>query len=201
MFETLEAAPADAILGLIAEHKNDPRPEKIDLGVGVFRTAEGETYCYELRGVLSHGTEVMLVDQNPCVTLPGQLGVDVAVTSGNPSAGGFEIAYSLPAGDAKGALAVYDVAGRLVRTLRGHQGRVTSVVFAPRKPRLLTGGADRTARFHCAMVYLERPESYGLPPPIQSEPPAKSTSSARCARWRACAPTVRSFRSSSRSPR
>lgn len=43
MFETLEAAPADAILGLILEHKNDPRPDKIDLGVGVFRTAEGET--------------------------------------------------------------------------------------------------------------------------------------------------------------
>ncbi len=43
MFETLKAAPADAILGLIAEHKNDPRPEKIDLGVGVFRSAEGET--------------------------------------------------------------------------------------------------------------------------------------------------------------
>ena len=43
MFEFLQAAPADAILGLITEHKNDPRPEKIDLGVGVFRTAEGET--------------------------------------------------------------------------------------------------------------------------------------------------------------
>ena len=43
MFETLQAAPADAILGLIAEHRDDPRPEKIDLGVGVFRTAEGET--------------------------------------------------------------------------------------------------------------------------------------------------------------
>ena len=43
MFEILQAAPADAILGLITEHKNDPRPEKIDLGVGVFRTAEGET--------------------------------------------------------------------------------------------------------------------------------------------------------------
>ncbi len=43
MFENLAAAPADAILGLITEHKNDPRPEKIDLGVGVFRTAEGET--------------------------------------------------------------------------------------------------------------------------------------------------------------
>jgi aspartate aminotransferase len=43
LFESLQAAPADVILGLITEHKNDPRPEKIDLGVGVFRTAEGET--------------------------------------------------------------------------------------------------------------------------------------------------------------
>jgi len=43
VFESMQAAPADAILGLITEHKNDPRPEKVDLGVGVFRTAEGET--------------------------------------------------------------------------------------------------------------------------------------------------------------
>lgn len=43
MFESLQAASADAILGLIAEHKNDTRAEKIDLGVGVYRTTEGET--------------------------------------------------------------------------------------------------------------------------------------------------------------
>ena len=43
MFETLQPAKADAILGLITEHENDPRPQKVDLGVGVFRTAEGET--------------------------------------------------------------------------------------------------------------------------------------------------------------
>lgn len=43
MFETLQTMPADAILGLIAEHREDPRPEKIDLGVGVYRTAAGET--------------------------------------------------------------------------------------------------------------------------------------------------------------
>ena len=43
MFESLEPRPADAILGLIAEYNNDPRPEKIDLGVGVYRTADGET--------------------------------------------------------------------------------------------------------------------------------------------------------------
>ena len=43
MFESMQPAPADAILGLIAEHRNDPRPQKVDLGVGVFRTAAGET--------------------------------------------------------------------------------------------------------------------------------------------------------------
>jgi len=43
VFENLQPAPADAILGLIAEHQNDPRTQKVDLGVGVFRTAEGET--------------------------------------------------------------------------------------------------------------------------------------------------------------
>ena len=43
MFESMQAAPADAILGLITEHQNDSRPQKVDLGVGVFRTADGET--------------------------------------------------------------------------------------------------------------------------------------------------------------
>ncbi len=43
MFESLQPAPADAILGLITEHRADPRPEKIDLGVGVYRNAAGET--------------------------------------------------------------------------------------------------------------------------------------------------------------
>jgi aspartate/tyrosine/aromatic aminotransferase len=35
--------PADAILGLIAEYRDDSRAEKIDLGVGVYRNAAGET--------------------------------------------------------------------------------------------------------------------------------------------------------------
>ncbi len=43
MFEKLDPMPADAILGLIAEHRADPRPDKVDLGVGVYRNAAGET--------------------------------------------------------------------------------------------------------------------------------------------------------------
>jgi aspartate aminotransferase len=43
VFESLKPATADAILGLIGEHRADPRPEKIDLGVGVYRNEAGET--------------------------------------------------------------------------------------------------------------------------------------------------------------
>lgn len=43
MFETLDALAADAILKLIAEHQNDPRENKVDLGVGVYRDQHGRT--------------------------------------------------------------------------------------------------------------------------------------------------------------
>lgn len=43
MFETLTPKPADAILKLIDEHLNDTRDEKVDLGVGVYRDAAGNT--------------------------------------------------------------------------------------------------------------------------------------------------------------
>lgn len=42
-FAPLTAQPADALLGLIALHHADPRPGKIDLGVGVFRDDAGRT--------------------------------------------------------------------------------------------------------------------------------------------------------------
>ncbi|MGH8223932.1 MAG: aromatic amino acid transaminase [Woeseiaceae bacterium] len=43
MFENLKAQPADGILKLIAEYENDPREQKIDLGVGVYRDERGRT--------------------------------------------------------------------------------------------------------------------------------------------------------------
>jgi aspartate/tyrosine/aromatic aminotransferase len=43
LFESLQMMPADAILGLIAEYREDPRANKIDLGVGVYRNAAGNT--------------------------------------------------------------------------------------------------------------------------------------------------------------
>ena len=43
MFETLKTLNADPILGLMAEFRNDPRKQKIDLGVGIYRDQKGDT--------------------------------------------------------------------------------------------------------------------------------------------------------------
>jgi aromatic-amino-acid transaminase len=43
MFEHLEEQPKDKILALMQAFKDDPRETKIDLGVGVYRNAEGVT--------------------------------------------------------------------------------------------------------------------------------------------------------------
>ncbi len=43
MFEQISRVPPDLILGLIAAYKADPNPNKVDLGVGVYQTEEGET--------------------------------------------------------------------------------------------------------------------------------------------------------------
>ncbi len=43
MFETLETRPADSILALMQMYRDDPRDTKIDLGVGVYKDAQGNT--------------------------------------------------------------------------------------------------------------------------------------------------------------
>lgn len=43
MFANLKAQPADKILALMKAFREDPRAEKIDLGVGVYKNAEGVT--------------------------------------------------------------------------------------------------------------------------------------------------------------
>ena len=43
MFQTLKAQPADKILSLMQTYKVDPRDTKIDLGVGVYKDASGNT--------------------------------------------------------------------------------------------------------------------------------------------------------------
>ena len=43
MFNSLEQQPADKILALMQLYKEDPRENKIDLGVGVYKDATGQT--------------------------------------------------------------------------------------------------------------------------------------------------------------
>lgn len=43
MLTNLQQQPADALLALIKLHNADPRADKIDLGVGVYRTGQGDT--------------------------------------------------------------------------------------------------------------------------------------------------------------
>ena len=43
MFDSLSTLPPDPILGLISKFNADPREDKVDLGVGVYRNAQGRT--------------------------------------------------------------------------------------------------------------------------------------------------------------
>ena len=43
MFGNLSALPADPILGLLAKYRQDENPNKIDLGVGVYKDESGVT--------------------------------------------------------------------------------------------------------------------------------------------------------------
>lgn len=43
MWQNIEAAPADSILGLTEAFKNDPNPAKVNLGVGVYKDDNGQT--------------------------------------------------------------------------------------------------------------------------------------------------------------
>lgn len=43
MFASLKALPADPILGLLAKYREDANPQKVDLGVGVYKNEAGDT--------------------------------------------------------------------------------------------------------------------------------------------------------------
>ena len=47
MFESIEMAPPDAILGLTEAFASDPNPAKINLSVGVYKDAQGNTPVLE----------------------------------------------------------------------------------------------------------------------------------------------------------
>ncbi|WP_288016710.1 amino acid aminotransferase [Blastomonas sp.] len=61
MLEQLKAQPADALLALIKLYAADERAEKIDLGVGVYRTADGATPVF---AAIKAAEARLLADQN-----------------------------------------------------------------------------------------------------------------------------------------
>ncbi len=70
MFESLKLLPPDAIIGLIAEYRNDSRETKVDLGIGVYRNAAGQTPVLD---VVKHA-ERRLVESQASKTYIGSAG-------------------------------------------------------------------------------------------------------------------------------
>ena len=44
LFGHVELAPPDAIFGLTADYRADPHTDKVNLGIGAYRTDEGQPY-------------------------------------------------------------------------------------------------------------------------------------------------------------
>ncbi len=70
MFENLKEQPADKILSLMTAYRADTRPEKVDLGVGVYRDASGKTPVMRAVKV----AEQRLVDQQETKAYTGLAG-------------------------------------------------------------------------------------------------------------------------------
>lgn len=60
MLSNLEQQPADALLALIKLYGDDPRTDKIDLGVGVYRTGQGATPVF---GAIKAAEQVLVDTQ------------------------------------------------------------------------------------------------------------------------------------------
>lgn len=79
MFERLPASGGDPILALMAEFRADPRPEKVDLGVGVYKDVHGRTPI--MRAVKAgEATLLQSQDTKAYVGLAGDIGFNDAMS-------------------------------------------------------------------------------------------------------------------------
>ena len=97
MLDQLEAQSPDALLALIKMHAQDPREDKIDLGVGVYRTNDGATPVFrsikaaeqrlvdtqDSKSYLGPEGDTGFVDEQGCLWLCGRL-KDRLTVNGNP---------------------------------------------------------------------------------------------------------------------
>jgi len=79
MFENLNALPPDPILGLIAAYAADPNPNKIDLGIGVYRDKHGNTPMLDC---VVEAEKILLATQTTKTYLgpPGVVGFNSAIS-------------------------------------------------------------------------------------------------------------------------
>lgn len=75
MFETIPAKKGDSILALMTEFRNDPRTDKMDLGIGIYRNNEGETPI--MKAVME--AQKILLETEPTKAYQGLVG-DVEYT-------------------------------------------------------------------------------------------------------------------------
>lgn len=80
MFDHLSAVPPDPILGIITAYAADPNPNKIDLGIGVYRDEHGDTpilECVKIAEQILDSTQTTKSYLGP----PGVEGFNSAITS------------------------------------------------------------------------------------------------------------------------
>ena len=88
MFESLQSVPADPILKLVAMHRDDTNPNKVDLGLGVYKDEQGHTPI--MRAVAEAEKRILdIEDTKTYVGMAGwarynQLMADVVLGDNNP---------------------------------------------------------------------------------------------------------------------
>lgn len=89
MFHSLSAMPADPILGLLTQYRADSHPNKVDLGVGVYKDPSGHTPildCVKIAEKLHFETEDTKVYIGPTGSAPfNQLMTELAFGHSHPA--------------------------------------------------------------------------------------------------------------------
>ena len=157
MFESIEAAPVDAILGLTEAFKADTNPEKINLGVGIYQDDQGKTPI--LPSVVEAGKRVIAAETTKSyLPIPGDPGY-AAATQALMFGSEHEVVTSRRAATSHtpggtGALRV--VADFLAKNLSGAKLWMTDPTWA-NHPAVFASAGVETAKF----PYLD-PETNGL---------------------------------------
>ena len=165
MFESLSKLPADKIFALVAEFKADTRPEKLDLGVGVYKDANGKT---PILGSVKKAETAILSDATTktYVGVPGNKGFCDAVSElvFSDSVDGARMA-SVQAPGGTGSLWV--LLTLLKRAKPDATLHLSDPTWPNHKPMVVTAGfkdavypyfdeASGTVRFDEMMAYLDK---------------------------------------------